>query len=107
MFDLKKDLSVLTNVKEYNLEHLIKSAIDIINYDVAENIAKRNPITTIDIGIGILYITNDNNTVEYKFIPSSNLEKAITDSYKGINQLKYKVDEQLGNRLNSTYKELF
>lgn len=107
MYNLLDDLSVLTNIKKYNFEQICDLSIDIFNYDILENINKKEPVTTIDIGIGILYIINDSDTIKYKFIPSSKLEKSIRNAYKGKNQLENKVDTQLGNRLNNSYKELF
>lgn len=107
MYDLIEDVEVLSNVKRYNIDKLIDLAIYSISHDIIESIKKKEISNTIDIGIGYLYFEAKDNIISYKFIPSDKLEKTIINSYKGIDLLDKKLDENLGKRITNTYKELF
>ena len=107
MNSLIKDISDITNVKEYNLEILNDIAISILSYDIVEDLKSKNNVSEIDIGIGYLYITKEDNIIKYKFIPNSKLEKTIVKSYNGTNMLVEKIDDALNDRIMSSFKELF
>lgn len=107
MFELKKDLSVLTNIKEYNLDKLCKLIINIIGYDILESIKNKNTVTEINLGFGVLSVLIEEDILKYKFIPCTELETVIKNSYKGKNNLKLIVDKALGDRIIKSYKELF
>ena len=47
------------------------------------------------------------NIIRYKFTPNEKFEKNLQLSYKGVDILDKKLDENLGQRISSTYKELF
>lgn len=106
-FDLIKDLSCITEIKESLLQNLIKYSNLIISHDIVETLCNKEKITKIDIGIGYLYITNDNSIIKYKFIPSEKLEKTVIDSYNHKNELSIKIENSLSEKINNSYKELF
>lgn len=108
MPNLINDLSTLTGIGQYNLEELVAKSIAVISHDVAESIRDKEAVTSINIGIGELLITNVENVVKYKFIPAARLERAIVATFEaGESSLALSVDEALGKRIQNTYKDLF
>lgn len=68
---------------------------------------KEEKIIELNIGIGTLYIANDDEAIKYKFIPSESLEQSVketVDSY--INPLKDVLETNLVNRIMQTYKTI-
>ena len=107
MYKLIDDLESLTGIKKYNLEKLAELSTYSISHYVSESILNKSSSISVDIGIGYLYFENEDNTIRYKFVPNEKFEKSIIDSYKGIDLLDRKLDENLGARITNTYKELF
>ena len=108
MKHLIDDISTLTTIGKYNLEELVTKSIAIISHDVFESIKDKEKFTAIDVGIGELYITNIDDSIQYKFIPSKKLNAAVTDTYKsGKSLLIADIDFALGKRIMNTYKDLF
>lgn len=108
MHNLIHDLSTLTGIGEYNLEGLVNKSVAVISHDVEEALRNKESVTSINIGIGELHLTNVEDKVMYKFIPSARLEKAIKDTYKERRSLlTIEIDEALGKRIQNTYKDLF
>lgn len=111
MIDIKKDLSQLTGVAEYNIQSLFDKINLIISHTVCESLIEHRNETSIDLGFGnlIIYINDDN--IVYKFIPSNKLETSISTYTEMCDRLSTpltkKCDKVLGERINSTYKELF
>lgn len=105
--NLIEDLSVLTGVSKYNLIDLANLSVDVISHDINESILQHESVTEINIGIGTLLITNQDNSIKYKFIPSKTLENNVYNSYQKQDTLELKVDKVLGERINKTYKDLF
>lgn len=108
MHNLIEDVSTLTTIGKYNLESLVDIVTSIISHDVVEDIKTQQPITSVDVGIGVLHITIQDDVLRYKFVPSRKLENCIRTTYiSGESDLLTKVDEALGNRIMKTYKDLF
>lgn len=108
MHNLMSDLSTLTGIGQYNLEELTNKAVAVISHDIEEALRNKDSIISINIGIGELHITNVEDKVMYKFIPSARLEKAIKDTYRERRSLlSVELDAALGKRIQNTYKDLF
>lgn len=105
---LVDDLSVLTNVAKYNLESMVNISNSLISHAVFEAMNNHEPYTEVDIGIGILYIKFEGDLIKYKFVPSTKLEHIVKDTVKNNrSKLTVSVEESLGKRVMSTYKDLF
>ena len=108
MTNLITDLSTVTTIPESALSRLCEKCENIISYSVYESMQDSEQVVSVDIGIGILYINIQEDIIEYKFVPSSNLEQKVLQTSEG----KYKpligeVEKTLKNRILSVYKELF
>ena len=108
MKNLLEDLSILTTIAKYNLDNLTEKSISIITHDVLESMQDGEDITSIDIGIGVLNILHNHNEIKYKFVPSKKLDDNIYLTCKtGESKLSLDIDTALGERIQSTYKDLF
>lgn len=108
MTNLVDDLSVLTTIKKYNLEELVNKSTMIVSHALAECISNEEEITEVDIGIGVLRILVQDEEMKFKFSPSSKLETTLVETYtSGKSSLTQKVEDELGRRIEKTYKDLF
>ena len=108
MHNLLDDLSTLTTIGKYNLDSLAKMSVAIISHDIEEALRSHDSVVCVDIGIGELRITNIEDKISYKFIPSTRLDNAVKSTYENReSKLTLTVDEALGNHILKTYKDLF
>lgn len=106
--NLIDDLSTLTTIPPATLRKLADKSIASIAYGVQENMLNCNNITSIDIGIGTLNILADDTQIMYKFIPSKQLEKAITNTVlDGKSPLIHELETTLRDKVVNVYKDLF
>lgn len=104
---LTQDLSAITGVPKLTLDNLVEKANTCIAHSLYETNLKKEALTEIDIGIGILYVKLENEQIKYKFIPSEKLEHFI--SFSLINKespLILDAEKALKTRIEKTYKEL-
>ncbi len=107
MNKLLDDLSVLTTISPGTFSSLNDKAISCICHSVFENIQEKESLTTMDIGLGILYIKCEGPDIKYKFIPSKKLEEAVASTVVSRKSpLVAKVETALKDRVESTYKNL-
>lgn len=105
--DLIKDLSAITDIKEYNLKSLLTLVTKLISHYVYCSAKEKSTQIDIDLGIAELIIYFENDVVKYKFIPSKELHNSIKKSFNSDEDLL--IDEAikvLGQRIEKTYKEL-
>ena len=107
MRNLQEDLSKVTCISKSFFNSMSNSAVKCIGHCVYESMLRKNTFTSIDIGIGKLYISTENNEVRYKFIPSKYLEDMIewtlrNNSSPVITQVENNIEERILN----VYKEL-
>ena len=108
MYSLLDDLSIVTTIGKMNFEQLAAKSVAIISHDIVESVKNRETVTSIDIGIGVLKITVQDDLVRYKFIPSNKLDSVVKDTYnRGQSKLVADIDSALGKRITKTYKDLF
>ena len=107
MYDLNKDLSILTNLGKFNFTRISDTSIAIISHDVEESLRDNKEMTSIDIGVGVLHIYHVGDEIKYKFIPAKKLDDAVLDTVKKRkSRLIIKIDESVGRKLKDTYKGL-
>lgn len=106
--NVKEDLSSLTTINESVFTKLINKVEWCISDCVEKSILNGDSLANIDLDIGNLLISFDNNQIKYKFIPSQKLEKAITNTVVNErNDLVLNIEESLVSKLVNTYKNFF
>lgn len=107
MIKLTHDLAALTGLSILSVEKLVEKADYAICHAVQEAQLDKSNTAEIDIGIGILYIRLEADSIKYKFIPSDKLESNVraTVLYKE-SLLTHKLEESLKHRIERSYKEL-
>ena len=104
---LNKQLSILTSIDENVFNNLLSKAEWCICDSVEQSCLDNKQKTSIDIGIGTLLIKHNSDKIEYKFIPSEEFEKDISDCViNNKNGLTKKKEKSLINRLTNVYKDL-
>lgn len=107
MNNLIQDISVLFQIKEDYLNKMIDVSNDVISHDILESIKNKETNTVIDIGIGLLNICILDDHLEYKFIPSEELENNILKTYRTKkSNLVSRVETKLTTKILNMYKEL-
>lgn len=107
MNSLINDIEALTTIKSTTLDKMVSLSEDSIAHCVLENFVEGKSTTTIDIGIGLLYIKLSEEGIHYKFIPSKNLEENVTLALKSKSSpLQKRVDQALCDKIENTYKQL-
>lgn len=75
---------------------------------ILEAYLKEEDLVEINIGFGKIIILLSSDSVEYRFVPSSKLEKSIIKTISSRKSpLETGLELSLENKLLSTYKELF
>ena len=97
------DLSVITTIDEKKLEKFV----DLEECCIANCIKDREDgIAVIDIGIGTLSVLVENDTINYKFIPSESLSKKILTSLNGKSSVADRI-EKIARRVTlDAYKDV-
>lgn len=106
MNNIIDDLALLTNIPKSFLHKLSSNCTKIIAHAVFEEIQVKNTIVKLDIGIGILCILISKDEIQYKFIPSKELEKCVSNTID-LNKdlLTIEIEDNLKNKILNTYKE--
>lgn len=108
MTDIVTDICTMSRIPKATINKLVDMASSIISNDVLESVNSANQYTDFDIGVGKLIIFADDSKVEYRFIPSKDLERKIISCIKdNKNVLIDELEESLVEKLLATYKELF
>ena len=103
MINALKDLENLTTIPEDKLKKLANKLEWIIVDSLAED---HDKVIDIDIGIGTLQLI-DSDRLEYRFIPSASLEKAIKKYFEdNVNILENTLEKTLASRIINTYKDI-
>lgn len=108
MINIIDDISKLTTIEVEDLNKLISKAIWCICNAVIESNMDNKSITALDVGLGKLLISNEDDVIKYKFIPSKKLEKYLVKSLtEGKNPLKLILEKTLCSRITNAYKDIF
>lgn len=103
-----KDLATLTTIPEKTLHKMFKKMVYCICETLQENILEDKSITSLDVGIGTLYIKHETSeNLKYHFEPSSYLEKSLKDTILNKqNLLEDVLNESLNEKFMEVYKNL-
>lgn len=105
--NIVSDVSQLTTIPYQTLEKLIDTFEMCICHSVLETSLEHENICVCDIGLGTLSLCLDKNSISYKFIPSSNFEKKLINTFKHkTSPLIDIVETTLKDRIVNTYKDL-
>lgn len=106
-FNSLNDLSVITTIPAATLVRLFDKLSWIICNDIEESLLNSETISELDIGIGKLVFSIEDNSLEYKFIPSMKLEQNIVKTIKEKkNPLVNNLEESIADRIINTYKDM-
>lgn len=107
MTDLIPDIALLTDISESTLKKLSEISTYCIYQDILEDELAGNDISTIDLGIGQLYIKHDSEDIKCKFVPSDRFKKdLLAIKTKKLNLLEGKVNSKLSEKLFDVYRYL-
>lgn len=107
MNDLIKDLAKLTTIQEFNLGKLLNITNKCISHAIVESIRDEEDICKIDIGIGTLLVNINSEELQFKFIPSSQLQSTILKAIdSNESELVIEVEDLLKEKIMNTYKNL-
>ena len=107
MESLINNLSAITTIPVNSLQKLKEKEIYLICNDVEESILQNKNVTEINIGIGVLTIEIKDSFINYKFVPSSKLEKHLVSTIMNKkNPLTNVFEEALASRIVKTYKDM-
>lgn len=107
MIDLVQDVANLTSVPKEKLDKFVDKAEYAI-LDALDEATKtgKDDIIELDIGIGTLQLINK-DVLEYRFVPSRHLEKAIVNYFETYtNPLENTLEKTLSERILKVYKEI-
>ena len=107
MNSLIDDMGVLTSVPTSQIKDIVDVITDAISHSVYESVCKKDTQCEVDIGIGILYIKYEGDSIKYRFVPSPRLEEKVASTVNSKHKhLVARVDASLTKRIGQTYKEL-
>ena len=105
--DTVTDVAKLTTIPEDALRGLVDKFVYCITDAVAEARKSGDDAADMDIGIGMLSISLDDDEVGYKLIPSENLKSAVRSAIiEEQNLLERKLGQGLVAKITGTYKDL-
>lgn len=107
MIDIMEDVSAITTIPKDSLNKIVEKQTWCICHALQESKLNYENIVEINIGIGSLLISDQDEVVKYKFIPSETLEEAINETLKsGKSPLELKLEKSLINKIVKTYKDI-
>ena len=106
--DILLQLTDITTIPQHSLQRLMTVMNYCICNSVYESMLQKQPITSLNIGVGVLQIENTGTQLNYKFIPSQQLEKSLVKTItKNENPLADKLETTFTQRIVKTYKDMF
>lgn len=106
--NIVQDISTITTIPTASLHKLFDKVGWCICNGVEESRLNGDDVTEINLDFGTLLISVENNQIQYKFIPSSKLEKGLIDTIiNKKNPLTVKLEDTFANRILKTYKDMF
>lgn len=104
---VNEDIATLTTMPKYALDRIGVLTRYCICHYIEESKLKHEDVTTVDLGIGDLLIKQCEDGIRYKFIPSRNLEKAVSETIQtGVSPLVNEAENVFVDRIVKTYKDL-
>ncbi len=107
MRNLYNDLATITNSNKDIFNKLVKNSNFLICNYLEDTTLNNENLCTIDIGIGVLKIVIEEDTVRYSFIPSKELETEIINTLENNQSyLTSVISSKLTSQLNKLYDNL-
>lgn len=104
---IEENISKLTTLPRSNVKDLITLTNEVICDEVINGIMDGDDVFVIDIGIGTLSVYKSEDSLEYKFIPSSELEGMLIDTINNNrNPLIERMNKMITKRVITKYKNL-
>lgn len=94
--DILLQITDITTIPQHSLQRLMTVMNYCICNSVYESKLKHEPLTSLNIGIGVLQIENTGKALNYRFVPNQQLEKSLV---KTITQ----NENPLVNKLETTF----
>ena len=105
--EIIKELNNLTSIPEKIFEKLSDNIMFLILQNLEETLIKKESICEIDLNLGTLIISIEEETLKFNFIPSKKLEKEILKTIEnGENSMQEILINNMVSTLEKTYKEL-
>lgn len=107
MIDIIDNVSKLTTIPKDYLDKLIQKVIWCICDAIYESILNKQDVTEMDIGIGTLYILNNDKGIKFKYIPNKQVEEAVKDTIVDQeNPVQLILEKRLVSKIVNTYKDI-
>lgn len=104
---LTEDLSAVSNIPKLTLDKLLTCAESLMAATVSDSIKEGSSTSVIDLVFGQLYIKLEDDSIKYKFVPSTSLNTAIKQvATGGENPVIKKLEKALAEKIESAYKNL-
>jgi hypothetical protein len=104
---LKKDLALLTTIKETTLSKLNPIINKLICDYILDAKNKGEDNININLDFGVLNVSLLDGVIKYKFIPSEDLEKQIITTYlKNTSPIVESLEQAIVDRFENIYKDL-
>ena len=105
--NLTKELTDLTCIPEKLFEKLSNNVKFLILQSLQETLIKKEAVCEINLGLGELLISLEDDELRFKFIPSKDLEKDILKTIETEqNPMEKILSNNMVKTLERTYKEL-
>lgn len=107
MIDIVENVSKLTTIPKQSLDKLNEKVVWCICDGFEQDVLDNKKYSELDLGIGILYISNTEDDIKYKFKPSELLENNIrATAVEGKNPLVVNLEKRLADKIVNTYKDI-
>lgn len=103
-----EDLSKITTIPRTTLQKLVEKAEACACHELLEQILSDESEISVDILFGNLYISIEDDSVKFRFEPSSQFSDMIVSTVTTKESpLINMVEEALSTKINNVYKDLF
>lgn len=103
-----EDICTLTTISRRSLSKLVSLAESVASHAIVESCMTNEPVTCLEIGIGRIYITDSEQGILYKFVPTQDFGNIVKDAI--VNKKSKVVDiteAEMRKRIEDTYKDMF
>lgn len=105
-YNLIQDAALITDIPENSIKKLMRRIAWCMCNDIEEGIKKGENLIHLNLGIGVISIYIEEDTIKYRFTPSNKLENSIKKTInEGENPLILKLEESLVQCLTNPLKK--
>lgn len=107
MNNLEDSISKLTTIPVTSIKELFTLSEEIVCDEVLNEFDRGEEVAVVDIGIGKLSMLNEDDGVEYKFIPSAEFETMLVNTLEsGSSPLIKHINKEITKKVLTRYKNL-